>query len=103
LASSQEVWALPLGVWVMVGVLTVAQLGLMAFALVDLARRERVTGGHKWIWLVVILLGNMLGPLLYLAVGRTPPPASEANGPRPPAPDRAQRAADVLYGKKEKP
>ena len=104
MANSQDVWALPLGVWVMVGVLIVVQLGLMAFALMDLARRERVTGGHKWIWLVVILLGNMLGPLLYLAVGRAPPlPASDAEGPRPPAPDRAQRAADVLYGKREKP
>src|SRR5512132_297742 len=102
-ANSRELSELPVGFWVLVGILAVAQLGLMVFALVDLVRRERVAGGHKWIWLLVILFGNLLGPLLYLAVGRTPPPASEANGPRPPAPDRAQRAADVLYGKKEKP
>ena len=45
------------------------QLGLMVFALWDLVRRER-TRGPKWLWAVVIILGEILGPIVYLLVGR---------------------------------
>jgi hypothetical protein len=47
------------------------QLILIAIALRDLLRPDRrVRGGRKWAWGVVIVLGELLGPLLYLAVGR---------------------------------
>jgi len=45
------------------------QVGLMLFALVDLVRRER-TRGPKWLWAIIIILGELLGPILYLLVGR---------------------------------
>jgi hypothetical protein len=45
------------------------QLGLMAFALVDLIRRER-TKGPKWVWALVIIFVNLIGPIVYLVVGR---------------------------------
>ncbi len=45
------------------------QLGLMVFALVDLIRRER-TKGPKWGWALVIILVNLIGPIVYLVVGR---------------------------------
>ena len=45
------------------------QLGLMVYALVDLAKRERVKG-DKWIWVVVIVLVNIIGPIVYLVAGR---------------------------------
>ncbi len=45
------------------------QVGLAVFALVDLARRER-TKGPKWLWAIIIILGEILGPVLYLLVGR---------------------------------
>ena len=45
------------------------QLGLMVFALIDLIRREK-TRGPKWLWAIVIVLGELLGPILYLLVGR---------------------------------
>jgi hypothetical protein len=45
------------------------QLGLMAFALVDLIRRER-TKGPKWVWAFVIIFVNLIGPIVYLIVGR---------------------------------
>ena len=45
------------------------QLGLMAFALVDLIRRER-TKGPKWVWALVIIFVNLIGPIVYLIVGR---------------------------------
>jgi len=49
--------------------LIVIQLGLMIYALVDLAKRERVKG-EKWIWAVVIVLVNIIGPIVYLVAGR---------------------------------
>lgn len=45
------------------------QLGLMAFALVDLTRRER-TRGPKWAWALVVIFFNLIGPVIYLVVGR---------------------------------
>jgi hypothetical protein len=42
---------------------------LMIAALVDWARRER-TRGPKWIWLPVIVLVSMIGPLIYFFIGR---------------------------------
>ena len=45
------------------------QLALMIFALLDLIRREK-TRGPKWLWAIVIVVGELLGPILYLLVGR---------------------------------
>ena len=45
------------------------QLGLMIFALVDLARREK-TKGPKWAWALIIIFVNLLGPILYFVLGR---------------------------------
>jgi len=45
------------------------QLGLMVFALVDLIRRER-TKGPKWVWALVVIFVNLIGPVIYLVVGR---------------------------------
>lgn len=50
--------------------LGVIQLGLMVFALVDLARREVVKGGRKWPWVLVIVLLDIFGPIMYLLIGR---------------------------------
>jgi hypothetical protein len=45
------------------------QIGLMVVALIDLVRRER-TRGPRWVWAVVIVFFNIVGPVLYLLVGR---------------------------------
>jgi hypothetical protein len=46
------------------------QLGLLAFALVDLARRpSREVRGRKLAWLPVLFV-NFLGPIAYLTLGR---------------------------------
>ncbi len=47
----------------------ILQLALWLVALIDLLRRER-TRGPKWVWLLVILFVNLLGPILYLIFGR---------------------------------
>lgn len=45
------------------------QLILMIVALVDLIRREK-TRGPKWLWAIVIVLGELIGPIVYLIFGR---------------------------------
>jgi hypothetical protein len=49
----------------------VLQLVLMAVGLYDLTRPERrVKGGSKLVWGLVIVFGQMLGPLVYFLFGR---------------------------------
>lgn len=50
--------------------LAAIQLGLMIWAFVDLVKRERVKGGNKLVWALVILLVNLVGPIVYLVWGR---------------------------------
>jgi hypothetical protein len=50
--------------------LVAIQLGLLGFALYDLVKRNRVRGGNKLLWGVVIVLVNIIGPILYLTIGR---------------------------------
>ena len=49
--------------------IVVLELGLMVFALLDLNKRT-VTRGPKWVWIGVIVLLNMIGPILYFLFGR---------------------------------
>ncbi len=43
---------------------------LVIAALVDLFRRERVLGDRKWIWALVILFIQYIGPIVYFVIGR---------------------------------
>ncbi|UCH59265.1 MAG: PLDc_N domain-containing protein [Anaerolineales bacterium] len=45
------------------------QLALMIFALLDIARREKLRG-PKWVWVVVVIFINIIGPLVYFVLGR---------------------------------
>jgi hypothetical protein len=47
----------------------ILQLGLMIFSLADLVRRER-TRGPKWVWALIIIFGELIGPVVYLVFGR---------------------------------
>jgi len=44
-------------------------LGLVIFALRDLSRRDRVNG-PKWLWVLIIVLIQIIGPMLYFVIGR---------------------------------
>jgi hypothetical protein len=49
----------------------ILQLTLMAIGLYDLTRPDRrVKGGNKLVWGLVIVLGQLLGPLVYFLFGR---------------------------------
>ncbi len=45
------------------------QLLLVVVALFDLFKRER-TRGPKWLWVLIILFVNLIGPIIYFAIGR---------------------------------
>jgi hypothetical protein len=47
----------------------IIQLGLQIYALVDLHRQEKVRG-PKWAWVLIIILGEILGPVIYFFFGR---------------------------------
>ena len=49
--------------------LLIIQYGLVIAALVDLVRREK-TKGPKWMWALVIILVNFIGPIIYFFAGR---------------------------------
>ena len=98
--SDVPVWTL-----VLVGVLIVFQLVLEIYALVKLFKTpdERLVLGNKWPWVAIIVLVNILGAIIFLAVGRKPAVMAEsapvADGSA--QADRAAKAADVLYGSRE--
>ena len=50
--------------------LLIIEIALLIIALVDLIRREQVKYFPKWVWAVIILVINFIGPIAYLIVGR---------------------------------
>jgi Phospholipase_D-nuclease N-terminal len=51
--------------------LAILELALLALGLYDLTRPDRkVKGGNKWIWAIIIVLINFIGPLIYFFFGR---------------------------------
>ena len=91
--------SLPPGVLVLLGVLLVGELALDVVALVSLSRlpKARVTLGSKWVWVAIILLVNLVGAILYFAVGRKPAPIGAA--PPQTTPTSGTTVADELYGR----
>lgn len=49
--------------------LAVAQYGLQIFALIDLTNHDNIRG-KKWAWILAIVLGEMLGPIIYFIFGK---------------------------------
>ena len=63
---------LMIGPWQIILILITVFLGIIPtiVALIDIVRNE-FTGNNKIVWLLVVLLGNFLGALLYFIIGRT--------------------------------
>ena len=84
----------------LLGVLALVELGLLAWALIDLARRpaDQVTGGSRLLWLLLCLLFQLIGPVLYLVVGRVhATPRTEPSPQTPGGDGHVARAAAALY------
>ena len=56
--------------WLLIIPLILVDIGLMAFALYDLVKRKQVKGDNKWVWGVIIVVVNLIGPILYFVIGR---------------------------------
>jgi len=89
---------------VMLG-LIVVQLAIQIWAVVDLVRRDRVRGDRKWVWAVVIAFGNLVGAIVYLAVGRAQAevdiPAG-TSGATTAGGEAARNAVEALYGPRDR-
>ena len=85
-------------------VLIVVQVATQVYALVDLARRDAVRGGRKWVWALVIALGNLPGAIGYLAAGRPTPeaPSGGGSGTSTAGREAARRAVESLYGPRDR-
>lgn len=55
--------------WMLILPFIIIQLILMLVAIIDLTRVSN-TNGPKWLWALVIILGNLIGPIIYFIVGR---------------------------------
>jgi hypothetical protein len=49
--------------------LLILQLVLMTTALVDIFRNNR-TRGPQWVWVLVVIFINTIGPIIYFVAGR---------------------------------
>ena len=86
----------------MVLALIVVQVALLVFCLVDLARRDAVRGGRKWVWALVIVFLNLPGAIIYLAAGRVAPTVDVPGGTGTAGSGAAGRAVDALYGPRDR-
>lgn len=55
--------------WGLIAPILIIQLILLIISLVDLSRIEK-TNGPKWLWVLIILFVNIIGPILYFILGR---------------------------------
>lgn len=55
--------------WGLIAPLLAIQLLLAVIAIVDLIKIDR-TNGPKWLWALIIIFINMVGPIIYFIVGR---------------------------------
>jgi hypothetical protein len=46
------------------------QLILMIIALVDISKREKLRWLPKWAWIIIVVIGEMIGPIIYFIFGR---------------------------------
>ncbi|HEY8909148.1 MAG TPA: PLDc N-terminal domain-containing protein [Desulfosporosinus sp.] len=56
--------------WGLIIPIIILQLVLQVASLVSLVRSEGVQRGNKIIWAIIIVVGSMLGPILYWTLGR---------------------------------
>ncbi len=48
----------------------ILQLTLMIIAVVHILRHDNFNVGNKAMWLVIVIFINLIGPILYFAIGK---------------------------------
>ncbi len=56
--------------WSLIIPIIILQLILQVASLISLVRSDGVQRGNKIIWAIIIVVGNILGPILYWTLGR---------------------------------
>lgn len=81
------------------GIALLLQITLAAISLVVLARtpRERLVSGKKWPWVLIIVLINFIGAILFFAIGRRPASVADTHIGAPTA-DGVSQTVQRLYG-----
>lgn len=55
--------------WLLIYPILILQLVLAVIGLISLSKAEQVRG-PKWVWVLIIIIGNMMGSILYFVIGR---------------------------------
>ena len=55
--------------WALIAPLLIVQAILAIVALIDIARIH-ATNGPKWVWVLVVIVINTIGPIVYFIFGR---------------------------------
>ncbi|QUG39943.1 PLDc N-terminal domain-containing protein [Psychrobacillus sp. INOP01] len=55
--------------WMLILPVLIIQLLLVVIAVIDLLR-VKYTNGPKWMWALIIIFINIIGPVIYFIVGR---------------------------------
>jgi hypothetical protein len=102
-AMNTDLSTLPVGLLIGLGVLLVIQITLDVIALVSLYRRplSSVTLGNKWVWVAIIVLVNMVGPVLYFVLGRKAETPADSFAPASERDISAEGIANSLYGRRD--
>jgi hypothetical protein len=48
----------------------VIQLGLMVAALVHILRHDTYKAGNRVLWIIIVVIVNIIGPILYFTIGK---------------------------------
>jgi hypothetical protein len=56
---------------------SVVEIVLLFIAIIDLDRRKYVTGNNKLVWVLVIVLFGVIGPIIYFVFGRKGKPVDK--------------------------
>jgi hypothetical protein len=50
--------------------LVILEIALLFIAIIDLDRRQYVTGNNKLVWVLAIVIFGIIGPVIYFVFGR---------------------------------
>ena len=50
--------------------LIILQYGLMIYAIIHIVKHDKYKTLNRVLWLVIVLLNNFIGPILYLVLGK---------------------------------
>ena len=65
--SNQQVVDLIKLIWPII----VIQFGLQVYTIIDVAKKKKTKNLSPAIWIIIIVIGEILGPILYLLLGKS--------------------------------